>query len=344
MKKQFLYLCLSCPLLAVSSLFAQWENAEYLALGSLSGASSQRVLMYFDSSFNQLGYLTLETSAYEGANSIAYGNGIIPNGGNAPALVLQRVSSDTTISSRYVNCYKDPLASAISSGGQLPRDQSCTFIDLQMASSDRTPYVDNVVSLGSANTDGILLALVNRYNISDNSFISSFIYRYQVPESGVYGVPVYRVETETQAPRWDVKSGVEYKDFTTGIFFSPYDSEVTDQIACITADGTVHFYQVKDSKTNVIDKGTMSVAMDGKDVLSIWGGDNYSLFVLYSDYSVMEYDTISKEFRSSSFLSTDYGIIDMVKVSPVVVPEPAAYAALFGALALGVALLRRARR
>lgn len=342
MKMKFLYICLAYPILALSSLFAQWDNAEYIALGSISGGGSQRVLMFFDSDFNQLGYVSLQTSAYDGANSIAYGNGLVPNQNGLPGMLLQRNTPEEDYNYFTVNTYADPLTSGVSSGGELPRSLPANFGSVFVASSGTTEYIDRVVAINSASTDGVLIALVNRYNKDalGGEHIFSSIYRYKMPINADTSFPVYRVEDDAQAPRWDVDV-VEWKDFTTGVFSAPYDSEVTDQLACLSADGTVYFYQVKDPKTHVIDFGTMSVASDGKDILSIWGGDDYSLFVLYSDYSVMEYDTITKEIRSTSFLSADYGILDMVKTSPVVVPEPAEYAMLFGIAALGFIFFRR---
>ena len=77
--KRFLFSVVSF-FMAVLGLYANplWEGAEYLALGYMSSDTSQKALMYFDGSGNQLGYVRLETSNYAGATSIAFGSGISP--------------------------------------------------------------------------------------------------------------------------------------------------------------------------------------------------------------------------------------------------------------------------
>ncbi len=338
-KLSTILICISAAL----TMFAQYENAAYIGLGSLSGGSSQRVLMYFDSSFNQLGYVTLQTSAYEGANSIAYGAGIIPNSNGLPGMLLQRDTPNEDSNYFTVNAYADPLTAGVSDGAELQRSQPAAYASVFVASNSKTDYIDRVVAINSISTDGILTALVNRYNKEafGGEYLTSFIYRYQIPATAAAAFQVWRVDNEIQAPRWDV-ANIEYKDFATGYFSTPYDSEVTEQLALLDTEGLVHFYQVKDNKTGVINREvSMDVSKDGKEIISVWGGDAYSLFVLYDDYTISEYDTTTLELVDTVWLSSTHQLLDIVKVSPAVIPEPAEYAVLFGLFALGAAFLGR---
>lgn len=360
MKKWMLRLFSLCSVVAVPSLYAQYENAAYIGLGSLSGGSSQRVLVYFDSSFNELGYVTLQTSAYDGANSIAYGASSIPNSNGFPGMLLQRDTPPENNNYFTVNAYADPLIAGLTGGAELPRSMPSNYGSIFVASSGTTDYIDRVVAINSTATDGYVVALVNRYNKEayGGGYMSSYIYRYKIPATADAPFSAYRVDewvdvggeqVMVQAPRWDIPyTTVEvggYKDFTTGYFFSPNDSEVTEQLAVLDANGLVQFFQVKDNKTNVISGyPSIDVSVDGRGIISIFGGDEYSLFVLYDNYEISEYDTRTQEVINTFFMSTSYPLLDMVNVSPAVVPEPAEYAALFGLLALCFAFFRRSRK
>ena len=341
--KRILAFVSSLILLSVSG-FAnpQWENAEYIALGNLTDDASQKVLMYFDGSGNQLGYSRLNTSSYSGATSIAFGAGIIPNVGGEDGLLLLRSANDFASTSNYaaINLYDNPLTASISSGSELPRLSSCAYAVLQLASNKNSDFIDVAKQIDRAQ-NGLVTLLVDRYNKADNTFMASYVYKYAMPDTLSASGMVNRVETETQGNRWDI-GVVEAVDFASGIFTTEATADMPNQFALLDAGGNVRIYIASDLSVAVSLTNSFSIVQEGKEIVSIWGDDDYTLNVLYDDNSVLGFDARTGELNGEAFtMNGDYAMLDVVKVGGIVVPEPAEYAFAFGVMATIYAAWRR---
>ena len=307
---------ISLSLISAASVLANpiWEGAEYMALGYLTDDASQKALMYFDGSGNQLGYVRLETSNYAGATSIAFGSGL----------------------------YDNPLTTSIDNGAQLARQSGCTYAVLGVASNSSTDYIDVAKQIDRAQ-NGLVTLLVNRYNKETNELMASYVYKYSMPDTLSAGSMVNRVQTETQENRWDI-GNVEIVNFASGIFTTEATADMPNQFALLDVGGNIRIYVGSDLDVNVSLVNGFSIVQEGKEIVSIWGDDNYTLTVLYDDNSVLEYDSRTGELNGNSYsMNTDYTILDVVKVGSIVVPEPAQYALAFGVFAILFAVWRKRR-
>ena len=321
-----------------------WEGAEYLALGYMSSDTSQKALMYFDGSGNQLGYVRLETSNYAGATSIAFGSGIVPNLSGGDGLMLLRSANNFASTSNFVtiNLYDNPLTTSIDNGAQLARQSGCTYAVLGVASNSSTDYIDVAKQIDRAQ-NGLVTLLVDRYNKETNELMASYVYKYSMPDTLSAGSMVNRVQTETQENRWDI-GNVEVVNFASGIFTTEATADMPNQFALLDVGGNIRIYVGSDLDVNVSLVNGFSIVQEGKEIVSIWGDDNYTLTVLYDDNSVLEYDSRTGELNGNSYsMNTDYTILDVVKVGSIVVPEPAQYALAFGVFAILFAVWRKRR-
>ncbi len=324
----------------------QWENAEYLALGNMTDDASQKVLMYFDGSGNQLGYIRLDTSAYASATSIAFGAGIVPNLDGGDGLLLLRSANDFENTNNYmtVNIYADPITASISNGSNFSRLSPVNYLSFGIASNSKSEYVDVAKQIDRAQ-NGLVTMLVDRYNRASQELITTYIYKYMVPDTMDKSDMISRVETEFYYPRWDIGgSEMTLVDFSMGVFATTSDPTLTNQFAVLDDKGDVRIYLGSDLNAGVTLANMFSILQDGKEIVSIWGDDNYTLMALYNDNSVLEYDTRTGELKGEAFkMNADYTMLDVVKVGGIVVPEPAEYALAFGIMAVLYAAWRRCR-
>ena len=345
--KRFLFSVVSF-FMAVLGLYANplWEGAEYLALGYMSSDTSQKALMYFDGSGNQLGYVMLNTSAYAGANSIAYGVGIVPNIDGADGLMLLRSANDFENTNNYitVNLYSDPISADISNGAELDRTPPIYYTSLGLASNSSSTFVDVVKQIDKTQS-GLVTLLVDRYDRTSQALLNTYIYKYSIPNTVSDGTTITRVETPEQGPRWDIGgSDMTLINFTSGIFTDVQIEGQPNQFAVLDSTGYIRIYTGADASAANTGIKSFSVVQEGKEIVSIWGDDNYTLSVLYSDNSVLEYDSRTGELTGGSYsMNTDYTILDVVKVGSIVVPEPAQYALAFGVFAILFAVWRKRR-
>ena len=308
--------------LTLETAKAAISDAAYLALGYFDsdGPSSQRILMYFDNSGMSLGYVTLETSAMEYANSIAYGVSACPNlNGTKGMILLRDQNNGSNPIVRTTNYYGDPL---LESGTVLPRLSPVGYGSIKTAKSE---YNDKTIQLGIA-SDNRIGVLVNRYSLQDE-YISSFIYYYKMPETATSSLNLSRDGDNISIfQRLDL-GNIEYSDFCYGKFYATTPEEATDQIVFVTKDGDVSIFLSSNKTPSPIEKNSniLNVGIDGKDIISIWGGDDYTLSVLYSDNTIIDWDinskSISKEYSFNAELPIK--ILDVVRTNNIVIPEPA---------------------
>ena len=340
-------------LAASSSAYAQgWADAVY---GVLSGSGSTvRTITYLAADGSILGSQTLQTSNYGGANAILYGPDVAPNLADANGLILlrdevgavQETGTGTGLyrsnAGRNINYYANPLEST---SAMLNRMNPVSYVSIQGAtlasvSDPAKAPMDHFIDLGMSNS-GTILTLVMR-DLADGTFIP-YIYRYMIPETtSTNGQGLSRYNGDGLLNYSDLGLGNVYTTFAVGNFVNIADAYV-DQFALANESGIIHIKTVNYVSTTSAYVKEFDASILGKEIVSMWENDYHYLAILYDDNSVVEYDvnTGLQVGDAYSFDSSIKNILDVVRFTPILVPEPATYAAFFGLFALGFVIMRR---
>jgi|GEM_PF-2192012 len=297
--KKLLSVSVLALIAALSANANQWSNASYVALANLnpSKADNLRSLIFFDATGAQLGYINLQTSGYENADSFAIGKTIVPNGKGKEGVVLARTKVGATVANavRDINFYADAVGAEIKNGALLARTQPTTYgvIFVTEGSKANPQYVDKLAGLG-VTPDGRLSAVVQRENAADGAIISSYLYSYVVPNTSTGPVNLKR-DTE-KGPLYINLINKRVTAFAYGKFTNKVVEGASAQIALLLEGGEVSIKQLSNQKQGPVGHITnFDVTKDGKAPVAIWSDSFGTFSALYPDNSVAVWDVASKK-------------------------------------------------
>ncbi len=342
-RNKFIVFLLTLFVGGFSCAAADWTGAVY---GVLSGTdtATTRTISYYDANGILLGSQSMATSNFVGANAIAYGSTVCPNlgeGGKGLVLLRTEVGSATETSpnaGRTINFYVDPVTAT---GASLARTTPSTYGTVSgpaLASPAIDHYVDLVVA-----KNGSLLALVNRKNETTGAITGVYLYPFAIPETHA-SYPNLNRENDTYFNQLLNISNIETTAVATGDFLK--NQTYDNQFALVDINGLLTIRNSTYGSSQATQVATGFTPFDislGKDIVSIWESDYNYLAVLYDDNSVVEWDVATATQKNTFTFAGLTNALDVVRFTALI-PEPSAYAAIFGFAALALVFLKRRRK